>query len=78
MLEWATNMAESLLAERLPRRWAHSLGVLRVAQRIAPALGDDAELLAAAAVLHDVGYAPEAVDTHQHMIDGGSFCGPKV
>ena len=73
MLEWASGMAESLLAERLPRRWAHSLGVLRVAQRIAPALGGDAELLAAAAVLHDVGYVPEAIDTHQHMIDGGRF-----
>lgn len=73
MLERACAMAESLLAERLPRRWAHSLGVLRVAQRIAPALGGDAELLAAAAVLHDVGYAPEANDTHQHMIDGGRF-----
>jgi putative nucleotidyltransferase with HDIG domain len=66
-------MAESLLAERLPKRWAHSLGVLRAAQRIAPALGANAELLAAAAVLHDVGYAPEAIDTHQHMIDGGRY-----
>lgn len=73
MLERASAMAESLLAERLPKRWAHSLGVLRAAQRIAPALGADAELLAATAVLHDVGYAPEAIDTHQHMIDGGRF-----
>jgi putative nucleotidyltransferase with HDIG domain len=73
MLEQAIGMAEEVLAKRLPQRWAHSLGVLRVAQRIAPALGADAELLAAAAVLHDVGYSPEAVNTHQHMIDGGQF-----
>lgn len=73
MLEWATDFARQLLEEPLPNRWAHSLGVLRVAQRIAPALGDDADLLAAAAILHDVGYAESAVDTHQHMIDGGRF-----
>lgn len=73
MLEWATGFAESVLADRLPQRWQHSLGVLRVARRIAPGLGDRAELLAAAAILHDVGYAPEAIDTHQHMIDGGRF-----
>lgn len=73
MLDWAESFAESILAERLPRRWAHSLGVLREAQGLAPILGEDAELLAAAAVLHDVGYAPEAVDTGQHMIDGARF-----
>jgi putative nucleotidyltransferase with HDIG domain len=73
VLEWATSFAESVLAERLPQRWQHSLGVLRVAERIAPALGDNADLLASAAILHDVGYAPKAIDTHQHMIDGGRF-----
>lgn len=73
MLEWATEFAQNLLAERLPKRWEHSLGVLRVAKTIAPILGDDADLLASAAVLHDVGYAPEAADTGQHMIDGGLF-----
>ena len=73
MLEWATEFARELLEEPLPKRWSHSLGVLRVAQRIAPALGNDAELLAAAAILHDVGYAAAAIDTHQHMIDGGRF-----
>jgi putative nucleotidyltransferase with HDIG domain len=73
VLEWATEFARNLLEEPLPRRWSHSLGVLRAAQRIAPALGDDAELLAAAAILHDVGYADVAIATHQHMIDGGRF-----
>lgn len=73
MIEQATAFAESVLADRLPRRWAHSLGVLREAERLAPILGSDAELLASAAVLHDVGYAPEAIDTGQHMIDGARF-----
>jgi putative nucleotidyltransferase with HDIG domain len=73
VIDQAVAFAESVLAERLPRRWAHSLGVLREAERLAPILGDDAELLAAAAILHDVGYAPEAVDTGQHMIDGARF-----
>ena len=47
MLEWATEFARNLLEDQLPKRWSHSLGVLRAAQRIAPALGDDADLLAA-------------------------------
>jgi putative nucleotidyltransferase with HDIG domain len=73
LIERATEFAGSILADRLPRRWAHSLGVLREAERLAPILGGDAELLACAAVLHDVGYAPEAIDTGQHMIDGARF-----
>jgi hypothetical protein len=46
---------------------------LRQAQAIAPVLGDDAELLAVSAILHDVGYAPEAVNTAQHMLDGARY-----
>lgn len=67
----AVAFAERLLARDLPRRWAHSLGALRAARHLAPVLGRHADLLATAAVLHDVGYAREAVDTGQHMIDGG-------
>jgi putative nucleotidyltransferase with HDIG domain len=69
----ATALAEQLLQDRVPRRWDHSLGVLRRAESLAPALGDDAELLAAAAIVHDVGYAPEAIATRQHMIDGARY-----
>ncbi|MEE1825349.1 HDIG domain-containing protein [Streptomyces sp. BE20] len=68
-LRTAHRTAESLLAD-LPSRWAHSRRVLEQAQRLAPVLGADAEVLAVAAVLHDVGYASTAVDTGQHMIDG--------
>lgn len=70
LTEWAYPLAESLLAETLPRRWAHSQGVAERARIIAPILGDDAELLEAAAVLHDIGYSPELVKTGFHPLDG--------
>lgn len=67
----AVALTEAMLVRELPGRWAHSIGSLRAALHLAPILGERAELLAAAAVLHDVGYAASAVDTGQHMIDGG-------
>ncbi|MEU8028008.1 HD domain-containing protein [Streptomyces sp. NPDC049099] len=70
---WAHDLAESLLADHLPRRWAHSQRVYSQALTLAPALDDDADLLAAAAITHDIGYAPVAVDTGQHMIDGARY-----
>ncbi|MFJ3169707.1 HD domain-containing protein [Streptomyces roseus] len=73
LAKWAHDLAESLLAEDLPRRWAHSQRVYAQALALAPALGPDAELLAAAAIAHDVGYAEQAVDTGQHMIDGARY-----
>ncbi|MGW7138801.1 HD domain-containing protein [Streptomyces xanthophaeus] len=73
LAKWAHDLAESLLAESLPDRWAHSQRVYWQAMDLAPALGEDAELLAAAAIAHDVGYAREAVDTGQHMIDGARY-----
>ncbi|MEV5078767.1 HD domain-containing protein [Streptomyces sp. NPDC056159] len=73
LVKWAHALAESLLAESLPRRWAHSQRVYSQALSLAPALGEDAELLAAAAITHDIGYAAAAVDTGQHMIDGARY-----
>jgi putative nucleotidyltransferase with HDIG domain len=69
----AKALAQQLLDGRAPRRWEHSLGVLRQAESIAPVLGDQAELIAVSAILHDVGYAPEAVNTRQHMLDGARY-----
>ncbi|WNZ12168.1 HD domain-containing protein [Streptomyces sp. 11x1] len=71
--EWAYPLAESLLAEPLPRRWKHSLGVAERARSIAAALGPDAELLEAAAVLHDIGYAPDLAKTGFHPLDGARY-----
>ncbi|MET7538238.1 phosphohydrolase [Streptomyces sp. NPDC005507] len=36
-------------------------------------MGEDAALLAAAAISHDIGYARAAVDTGQQMIDGAGY-----
>jgi hypothetical protein len=66
-------VAERELAETLPRRWAHSQGVAGRAEILAPALGEGFDLLAAAAVLHDVGYAPRLAVTGFHPLDGARY-----
>jgi putative nucleotidyltransferase with HDIG domain len=73
LTEWAYPLAESLLAESLPRRWKHCLGVAERARTIAPILGKDAELLETAAVLHDIGYAPDLAKTGFHPLDGARY-----
>jgi putative nucleotidyltransferase with HDIG domain len=72
-VEWARNLAEDLLAEALPTRWAHTQGVARQARALADQLGDDAELVEAAAWLHDIGYAPPLVVTGFHPLDGARY-----
>ncbi|MFI9574585.1 HD domain-containing protein [Microbispora rosea] len=71
--EWARDLAERLLAEPLPRRWAHSQGVAARAESLAPILGDEADILTAAAYLHDIGYSPKLVDTGFHPLDGARY-----
>lgn len=73
MMEWACGVAETEMAEPLPRRWAHSQGVAQRAEGLARVAGEDAELLASAAVLHDVGYAPRLAVTGFHPLDGARF-----
>ncbi|MYS05221.1 HD domain-containing protein [Streptomyces sp. SID6041] len=73
LTEWAYSLSESLLSEPLPRRWAHSLGVAKRARSLSPILGRDAELLEAAAVLHDIGYSPSIATTGFHPLDGARF-----
>ncbi|MGW2416427.1 HD domain-containing protein [Streptomyces tubercidicus] len=73
LTERAYNLAESLLAEPLPRRWAHSLGVAKCARSLGPILDGDAALMEAAAVLHDVGYSPQIASTGFHPLDGARF-----
>ncbi|WP_199924657.1 HD domain-containing protein [Streptomyces sp. WM6386] len=73
MTEWAYSLSESLLSDPLPRRWAHSLGVAKRARSLSPVLGDDAELLEVAAVLHDIGYAPALAKTGFHPLDGARY-----
>jgi putative nucleotidyltransferase with HDIG domain len=47
--------------------------VAQRARSIAPVLGKDAELLEAAAVLHDIGYAPDVAKTGFHPLDGARY-----
>src|SRR5690349_13818372 len=72
-LDWARRIAEAELGEALPRRWAHSQGVTARAGGMGQLLGKDATLLAAAAVLHDVGYTPRLAITGFHPLDGARF-----
>jgi len=73
LVEWAYGVSERQLADPLPRRWAHVQGVARRARELAPAVPGDAELLEAAAILHDVGYAPDLATTNFHPLDGARF-----
>ena len=70
---WAAELARKLLEVPLPRRWAHVQGVAAQARSLAPILGDDADLLEAAAWLHDIGYSPELADTGFHPLDGARY-----
>ncbi|WP_435127844.1 HD domain-containing protein [Actinacidiphila sp. bgisy144] len=70
---WAWSVAESELAEVLPRRWVHCQGVAARAGELAGLLGEQAALLRSAAVLHDVGYAPRLAATGFHPLDGARF-----
>lgn len=71
--DFAEEIARKLLEIPLPRRWEHTQGVAARARSLAPILGDDADLLEAAAWLHDVGYSPEIADTGFHPMDGARY-----
>lgn len=70
---WAAELARKLLEMPLPRRWAHVQGVATRARSLAPILGPDADLLEAAAWLHDIGYSPDVAETGFHPIDGARY-----
>ena len=73
LASWAEPLARALLREPLPRRWAHVQGVAAQARSLAPVLGADADLLEAAALLHDIGYAPGLAATGLHALDGARY-----
>jgi hypothetical protein len=68
----AAELARTMLAEALPRRWRHVRSVARRARWVAKelSLSDD---LVAAAWLHDIGYAPELAETGFHPLDGARY-----
>ncbi|GGK03032.1 metal-dependent phosphohydrolase, HD subdomain protein [Pilimelia anulata] len=72
-VRYARGLAGVLLAD-LPDRWAHTAGVAARAARYAAGFGRaDADLLVAAAWLHDVGYADTVRDTGFHPLDGARY-----
>jgi HD superfamily phosphodiesterase len=71
--DWASELARTLLEVPLPRRWAHVQGVAAQARSLAQILGGNADLLEAAAWLHDIGYSPEVADTGFHPLDGARY-----
>ena len=70
---WAESLARTLLADTLPRRWSHVQGVAARARTLKPSLGADADLIEAAAWLHDIGYLPELAQTGMHGLDGARY-----
>jgi hypothetical protein len=70
---WAEGLARALLADSLSRRWSHVQGVAARARTLNPSLGTDADLIEAAAWLHDIGYLPELAHTGLHGLDGARY-----
>jgi HD superfamily phosphodiesterase len=74
---YARTTAQHLLGNALPMRWAHVRAVGAKADAVAGHPGligePDRASLAAAAWLHDIGYAPGLVDTGFHPLDGARW-----
>ncbi|WP_081902569.1 HD domain-containing protein [Lentzea aerocolonigenes] len=67
-------VASAQLALVLPKRWAHVQGVSVRAEQSARLFDtDDREMLLAAALLHDIGYAPGVAHTGFHPYDGARY-----
>jgi HD domain len=70
---WATAQAERLIAP-LGDRWTHVQAVADTARSVASVLSaEGADLLVAAALVHDVGYAPSLHRLGFHAVDGARF-----
>jgi hypothetical protein len=73
-LAWAFELAREKLADVLPRRWKHVQGVGRRVRVVGPLFTvEDYELLVGAALLHDIGYAPDLIGTGFHPLDGARY-----
>jgi hypothetical protein len=71
--EWAGEQAERLLSP-LGRRWVHSRSVAGQAEVVSAAVAPpEADVLVAAAYLHDVGYAPSLARAGFHPLDGARW-----
>lgn len=70
----AQLLAHDLLAPTLPSRWAHVKAVGDRARRFQPVHDPAmAEILVAAAYVHDIGYSPRVASTGFHPLDGARY-----
>ena len=77
----ATISARRASCKSGPSSWCSSVmpvkitrkGVAARARGLAPVLGADADLIEAAAWLHDTGYAPDLASTGLHQLDGARY-----
>lgn len=68
----ASQLAEAALSGVLPRRWRHVRSVARRARWVAETLSLSEDLISAA-WLHDIGYAPDLVESGFHPLDGARY-----
>lgn len=73
LARWAHILSRSWLNGPMPERWESCRVAAVEAERIAPSLGADGELLIAAAYLHDVGSAPDLAVTGCSPLDGARY-----
>jgi erythromycin esterase-like protein len=75
LINRSERLARKFFEGPLSRRFRHTVAVAERAQWLAARLlaPQRAELVVAAAWLHDVGYAPDLVDTGFHPIDGARY-----
>lgn len=73
LAEWGVALTREKLSTTVPRRWAHVQGVVERAREVSAVAGDDADLLVAAAALHEIGHAPEVVSSGFVALDGARF-----
>lgn len=68
----AEEIARTYLEEALPQRWKHVKAVAHKTKELASRLfkEEQAQIVSAAAWLHDIGYAPEIKKTGFHPLDG--------
>jgi HD superfamily phosphodiesterase len=72
-LTWAESTAFELLAP-LEARWRHTRCVVERARSFRDVFGvEELRVLVAAGYLHDVGYAPQLLETGFHPLDGARF-----
>lgn len=72
--EGARQLSKDLLAKALPRRWSHTMAVAKAAAGMAKTLApDDVDEIVCAAWLHDIGYAPDLIETRFHPLDGAAY-----